>query len=77
MSAAFRYTVRLLLQPGDRTVDYTVVTRMGEHKAAVMAAQRQTLDDPESHVYGVEIVRLERDVEIDPARDLLDYWEVS
>lgn len=58
-------------------MEHTVVTRLGEHKAAVMAALRQHADDPEAHVYTVEIVRLERDVEIDPRRDLLDYWEVS
>jgi hypothetical protein len=50
---------------------------MGELKAAAFAALWQARVDPESAIVSVEIVKVETEFKIDPARDLLDYWEVS
>lgn len=74
-SSSVRYTVRLWLWPSERTVDYPVVTRYGELKAAVMAALRQARLDPDSRIARVEVVRVEHEFTIDPANDLLSYWE--
>ncbi len=71
-----RYTVRLLLGSPDRQVDYTVITCMGELKAAAMAALEQA-SHGEVPLNNVEVVKVERDYAPDPERDLLDYWEIA
>jgi hypothetical protein len=72
-----RYTVRLGLKPGGRIVDFTVVTSMGELKAAVLAATHQVHLEPSTSIFSVEILAVETDYTVDPERDLLDYWEVA
>ncbi len=72
-----RYTVRLGLRPGDRSVEFRVVTAMGELKAVVMAACRMAHVSPEESTLTVEIVHVEHEFSIDPEHDLLDYWEMS
>lgn len=74
---ALRYTVRLTLRPGDRLVEFRVVTAMGELKAAAMAALRQARLDSEAFLTGVEIVLVECEFKIDPGLDLLDHWEIG
>jgi hypothetical protein len=74
LGPAARYTVRLGLKPGDRSVTFRVVTSLGELKAAAIAALRQARDDPESRLGTVEIVKVERSFDVDSKDDLLDYW---
>ena len=72
-----RYTVRLGFKPDNRVADFTVVTSMGELKAAAVAAMRQCDLDPDVHLYSVEIVRVEVEYTVDVHRDIVDYWEVA
>jgi hypothetical protein len=74
LGPAARYTVRLGLKPGDRSVTFRVVTSLGELKAAAIAALRQARDDSESRLGTVEIVKVERSFDVDSKDDLLDYW---
>jgi hypothetical protein len=74
---AARYTVRLGLKPGDSHVTFTVVTSLGELKAAAIAALLQARNDPDSRLGSVEIVEIELDFSIDPENDLLDYWGLN
>jgi hypothetical protein len=76
LTASRRSTVRLGLQPEDRSVTYTVVTQRGELKAAVMAAIRHARVEPDARIRDVEIIRVEEDVSVGD-HDLLDYWESS
>lgn len=71
-----RYTVRLGLMNGDR-VEWRAATQLGELKAAHMAASAQQLKDPETRIWSIEIVAVERDYTPDPAADLFSWDEVA
>jgi hypothetical protein len=70
-----RYSIRLALQPGDRSATYTVVTSRGELKAAAMASLRHARLEPEDRIVNVELLQVEDDFVIDAERDLLSYEE--
>jgi hypothetical protein len=69
-----RYTVRLGLEPGNRSVTMRIVTSLGELKAAAAAALTQVRHEPESGFSTVEILQAETEFTPDPENDLLDYW---
>jgi hypothetical protein len=70
-----RYRLRFELRNPDRFEQYWAVTAFGELKAAVMAAGHADKDG--LWVSRIELLSVEDEFEIDPERDLLDYWEVA
>jgi hypothetical protein len=69
-----RYTVRYTLMPTKQEVTFTVVTSLGELKAAAVAGIRKATDFPDLSMGEVEIVKIETEFTLDQEHDLIDYW---